>query len=109
MVERTGLTVAEEAGGMRVGVASSGSSPLGEPLVDAATVAAFLGVDKTTVYRLAATTALPSIDVAPRVVRFRPQDVRDYVLRRTRKAVMRGRVQQLLRGSFDEDDSPERN
>jgi excisionase family DNA binding protein len=69
---------------------------LGEPLVDAAAVAEFLGVDKTTIYRMAATAALPAIEIAPRVLRFRPEDVRAFVEARTRKASPRGRVKQLL-------------
>ena len=73
-----------------------GTSALGESLVDAAAVAAYLGCDKTTVYRLASSTALPSIEVAPRVLRFRPADVRAFVERRTRKAAPRPRVKQLL-------------
>jgi excisionase family DNA binding protein len=75
------------------------SSPFGEPLVDTATVASYLGVDKATVYRLASTTALPSIEVAPRVLRFRPADVRDFLERRTRKSAPRGRVKSLLGGT----------
>jgi excisionase family DNA binding protein len=71
-------------------------TPFGEPLVDAAAVAAYLGVDKATVYRLATTAALPSIEVAPRVLRFRPADVRDFLERRTRKAPPPGRVKRLL-------------
>ncbi len=71
-------------------------SPFGEPLVDAATVAAYLSVDTTTVYRLAKKAALPAIDVAPRVLRFRPDDVRTFLDRRTRKAGLPGRVTRLL-------------
>jgi excisionase family DNA binding protein len=71
-------------------------TPLGEPLVDVHDVAAFLGIDKATVYRMASTAELPAIEVAPRVLRFRPSDVRDFLERRTRKAVPRGRVKQLL-------------
>jgi len=74
------------------------ASPLGESLVDAAAVAAYLGVDKTTVYRLASSAALPSIEIAPRVLRFRPADVRLFLERRTRKAAPRGRVKSLLGG-----------
>ena len=72
------------------------TSPLGEPLVDADAVAAHLGVDRTTIYRLAATAALPAIEIAPRVLRFRPQDVREFLDRRTRKAIRPGRVNRLL-------------
>lgn len=79
--------------------APSAPTPFGEPLVDAAAVAIYLGVDKATIYRLASTAALPSIEVAPRVLRFRPGDVRDFLERRTRKAAPRGRVKQLLGGA----------
>ena len=72
------------------------AAPLGEPLLDAAAVATFLSVDKTTVYRLAATTALPSIEIAPRVLRFRPADVRAFVEHCTRKAAPSGAVKRLL-------------
>ena len=61
-----------------------------------AAVAAFLSVDKATVYRLATAAELPAIEVAPRVLRFRPSDVRDFLERRTRKAPPRGRVKALL-------------
>jgi len=65
--------------------------------VDAATVAAYLAVDATTVYRLAKRSQLPSIEIAPRVLRFRPEDVRAFIEKRTRGAVSRrGRVGQLL-------------
>ncbi len=71
-------------------------SPFGEPLVDAATVAAYLSIDAATVYRLAQRAELPGIEIAPRVLRFRPQDVRDYLSRHTRKAAPCGRVNRLL-------------
>lgn len=74
----------------------SRATPLGEPLVDATTVAAYLGVDKTTVYRLASAGEIPAIEIAPRVLRFRPCDVRAFLDRRTRKAPPRGRVKSLL-------------
>lgn len=73
-----------------------GTSSLGEPLVDAAAVAAWLSCDRTTIYRLASTCALPSVEIAPRVLRFRPADVREFVERRMRRAHRRGRVEQLL-------------
>lgn len=72
------------------------TTPLGEPLVDAETVARFLAVDTATVYRLSRRAALPGIQVAPRVLRFRPDDVRGYLERRTRKAPQGGRVKRLL-------------
>ena len=71
-------------------------TPLGEPLIDAETVAAYLAVDPATVYRLARRAALPAIQVAPRVLRFRPQDVRAYLESRVRKASPAGRVKRLL-------------
>ena len=75
------------------------AAPFGEPLVDAATVAAYLSIDPATVYRLVDRGDLPGIAIAPRVVRFRPEDVRAYVERRTRKAAPVGRVKRLLGGS----------
>lgn len=72
------------------------TTPLGEPLVDAETVARFLAIDTATVYRLARRAVLPAIQVAPRVVRFRPEDIRAYIDRRTRKAAPSGRVKRLL-------------
>jgi predicted DNA-binding transcriptional regulator AlpA len=82
--------VAETAGTPR------GTFSLGEPLVDAAAVAAWMSCDKTTVYRLAASCALPSVEIAPRVLRFRPADVRAFVEGRTRQSPPRPRVKQLL-------------
>lgn len=76
--------------------ASTPVAPFGEPLVDAATVAAFLSVDPATVYRLAERGDLPGIEIAPRALRFRPEDVRAYVDRRTRKVGPAGRVKRLL-------------
>jgi len=74
-------------------------TPLGEPLVSADAVAAFLSIDTATVYRLARNATLPAIQVAPRVLRFRPEDVRAYLERRTRRAPPRGRVNRLLEPS----------
>jgi excisionase family DNA binding protein len=73
--------------------------PFGEPLIDAATVAAYLSIDPATVYRMAQRAELPGVEVAPRVLRFRPADVRAYVERRTRKAAPCGRVKRLLGGN----------
>lgn len=70
--------------------------PFGEPLVDAATVAAYFGVDPTTVYRLASAGEIPSIEVARRTLRFRPEDVRAFIDQRTRSRSRKGRVQRLL-------------
>ncbi len=71
---------------------------LGEALVGAAEVARFLGVAKATVYRLAgAPRGIPVIVVGARARRFRPEDVRAYVERRTRQpAPPRGRAARLL-------------
>ena len=69
---------------------------LGEPLLTAAEVAEFLRVDKTTIYRLASRADLPSIEVAPRVLRFRPEDIRQFLQRRTRKPPRGGRGKRLL-------------
>lgn len=74
------------------------ATPLGEPLVDAATVAAYLAVDAATVYRLVERGALPAIRIAPRVLRFRPEDVRSYLAQNTRRAAPAGRVNRLLGG-----------
>lgn len=74
-------------------------TPLGEPLVSADAVAAYLSIDTATVYRLARSATLPAIQVAPRVLRFRPADVRAYLERRTRRAPPRGRVNRLLEPS----------
>ena len=71
-------------------------APFGEPLVDAASVAAYLAIDTSTVYRLAQSAVLPAIEVAPRVLRFRATDVREYVERRTRRPAAPGRVKRLL-------------
>lgn len=74
-------------------------APFGEPLVDAATVAAYLSVDPATVYRLVERGDLPGIAIAPRLVRFRPAEVRAFLDRRTRKAAPAGRVKRLLGGN----------
>ena len=71
-------------------------TPLGEPLLDAATVATYFGVDATTVYRLASRGDLPSIEIAKRVLRFRPEDVRAFIGARTRQAARSSRVERLL-------------
>lgn len=62
---------------------------LAEPLVDAGVVAAALGVNRATVYRLAgARGGLPVVEIAPRVRRFRPEDVRAFLAARDRKSVV---------------------
>ncbi len=71
-------------------------TPLGEPLLDAAAVAAHFGVDATTVYRLAARAELPAIEIAPRVLRFRPEDVRAFLAARTRETGPGSRARRLL-------------
>lgn len=72
------------------------TTPLGEPLLDADAVAAYLSIDPATVYRLARRAVLPAIQVGPRALRFRPEDVRAYLECRTRKALPSGRVKRLL-------------
>jgi excisionase family DNA binding protein len=67
--------------------------------VDAGAVAAYLSVDPATVYRLVERGALPAIRIAPRVMRFRPEDVRSYLAQNTRKAAPAGRVKRLLGGA----------
>mgnify|MGYP001299677097 CR=1 FL=1 len=76
-------------------------TPLGEPLLTAAEVAAYLRVDRGTVHRLAgASDGLPAVDLAPRVRRFRAADVRAFVERRTRAVgVSRTRSERLLGGA----------
>ncbi|MCC6450504.1 MAG: helix-turn-helix domain-containing protein [Candidatus Aureabacteria bacterium] len=76
------------------------ASPLGEPLVDAATVAAFLGIHVASVYRLAGrSNGLPVVQVSAGVRRFRPADVRAYIERQTRTPQVRSsRAAQLLAG-----------
>jgi excisionase family DNA binding protein len=78
-------------------VHSSSAAPLGEPLLDAAAVAAFLGVDRSTVYRLAgAVHGLPVVAIG-RTKRFRPADVRAFVERSARGGQVRsGRGERLL-------------
>ena len=74
--------------------------PLGEPLMAAEDVAAFLAVDRATVYRLAgAPDGLPVVEIAPRVRRFRPEDVRAFIARRTRDTPTRRKVARLLGGT----------
>ena len=79
-------------------VARKAPTPLGEPLLTADAVAAFLGVSRSTVYRLAAEPdGLPVVELAGRVRRFRAEDVRDFVQRRTRSPLpRRSRVARLL-------------
>jgi excisionase family DNA binding protein len=71
-------------------------APFGEPLVDAATVASYLSCDPATIYRIVERGELPGIVIAPRLLRFRPEDVRAFLARRTRKAPVAGRVNRLL-------------
>lgn len=96
MVENAELTAVQ----MSVG-APGGHALLGEPLVDAATVAAHLGVDVSTVYRLATSGDLPVV-VIGRAKRFRVSDVRAFVEQATRggaQAARVDRVQQLVGGA----------
>lgn len=79
---------------------ASSSAPklvLAEPLVDARSVAAALGVDVSTIYRLAgAPNGLPVVEIAPRVRRFRPEDVRAFLAARTKSPTMAVEARQLL-------------
>ena len=76
------------------------ASPLGEPLLTADQVAGFLQVSRSAVYRLAGTpSGIPVIRVG-NARRFRPEDVRAFVERRTRAPKARpGRAERLLRAS----------
>ena len=105
MVESADLTTATWTGPGPSGGTATTVSPLGEGLVAAEVVAAHLAVDISTIYRLAASGALPVI-VIGRAKRFRVADVRAFVEGQTRGcAAPRGtsadvdRVQQLLAGT----------
>ena len=76
------------------------TSPFGEGLVGADVVAAHLGVDVSTIYRLASSGALPVV-VIGRAKRFRVGDVVAFVENATRgaRSLPVDRVQQLLRGA----------
>ncbi len=70
---------------------------LGEQLLDARAVAAALGVNVSTIYRLAgAAGGLPVVEIAPRVRRFRPEDVRAFIAARTKSPEMAVDARQLL-------------
>ena len=78
-------------------VTESDLASLGEALVSAEAVAVFLGVGRSTVYRLAGQSGgIPCIEVG-HTRRFRPSDVRAYLERQT--VVERGntRAKRLLR------------
>ena len=81
-----------------VGSPPDPDAPLGERLVHAHEVARYLGVNVSSVYRLAgAPGGLPVVVLGDRVRRFRPEDVRAYVERRTRRAAAPvGRAARLL-------------
>ena len=106
MVESADLTTATWTGPGPSGGTATTVSPLGEGLVAAEVVAAHLAVDISTIYRLAASGALPVI-VIGRAKRFRVADVRAFVEGQTRGCTAsRGtsgagvdRVQQLLAGA----------
>jgi excisionase family DNA binding protein len=70
---------------------------LGEPLVSAEAVAKFLGVDRSTVYRMAGKPdGIACVEVGERV-RFRPSDVRAYLERNTVRQAAATRAKKLLR------------
>jgi hypothetical protein len=75
------------------------ASPLGEGLVTADVVAAYLAVDVSCIYKMAG-KSLPVV-VIGRAKRFRAADVVAFVERQTRggQAARVDRVQQLLRGA----------
>ena len=69
---------------------------LGEPLVSPASVAKFLGISRTGIYRLAgAPDGIPCVEVGG-AIRFRPSEVRAYVERQTVKRASDSRVDLLL-------------
>lgn len=71
-------------------------TPLGEALLTADVVAAFLGISRSTVFRMAAAGELPVVAIGSRTKRFRIADLHAYVERRTQRATPRDRVKRLL-------------
>ncbi|MCE9636446.1 MAG: helix-turn-helix domain-containing protein [Planctomycetes bacterium] len=70
---------------------------LGEPLLDARAVAAFLNVHISSIYRLAgAPNGLPVVEIGRSVRRFRPEDVRAYIASRTKSPQMAVEARELL-------------
>lgn len=67
---------------------------LGEALVSPEAVALFLGIGRSTAYRLAG-RVIPCIKIGDRV-RFRPSDVRAYLERNTVRSSSPSRVERLL-------------
>jgi excisionase family DNA binding protein len=106
VIERTDLPAPSWTGPGPSGGTAIAVSPLGEGLVTAEVVAAHLAVDVSTIYRLAASGALPVV-VIGRAKRFRVADVRAFIELQTRGCTApRGtsgagvdRVQQLLAGT----------
>ena len=82
MTERGDAVVAPRVGPGPSGGTASSVSPLGEGLVTAEDVAAYLALDVSSIYRLAG-RALPVV-VIGRVKRFRVADVHAFVARQTR-------------------------
>lgn len=82
MTERGDAVVAPRVGPGPSGGTASSVSPLGEGLVTAEEVAAYLALDVSSIYRLAG-RALPVV-VIGRVKRFRVADVHAFVARQTR-------------------------
>lgn len=71
-----------------------------EPLVSAEAVALVLGIDRSTVYRMAGKSdGLVCVEIGPGRLRFRPADVRAYVERRTLQGVAVTRAEKLFRAS----------
>jgi excisionase family DNA binding protein len=79
---------------------SSAAHLLGEPLVGAQDVAAYLGIHVASVYRLAGrSNGISVVQVGSGTRRFRPSDIRAYVERQTRTPQVRSsRAEQLLGG-----------
>lgn len=78
---------------------SGGISPLGDGLVTADVVAAYLSIDVSTIYKLARSGVLPVV-VIGRAKRFRVRDVAAFVENATRggRSAPVDRVQQLVGG-----------
>ncbi len=73
-----GRSAAPVAGKRRPGEPEAGGDALGEPLMDACEVAAFLRVSKSMVYKLAESGCLPAVRIG-RLVRFTRRDVDSFV------------------------------
>jgi excisionase family DNA binding protein len=72
------------------------TAALGPSLLSVQDVADFLAVDRSTVYRLAQAGDLLAIQVMPRLLRFRPSDLRAFLEHRRRPPPPKTRVLRLL-------------